>query len=250
MSGVPDQYAESVMKKWNPKPVPGAFNVLMLHQSLAPFMYAKHLMNVSSLPQGFDLYINGHIHESRKERYADAPLLIPGSFVTTQLTKESVQDRGFWIVDTGNIPPKMDFVQLESQRKVYYRSLPADMGREMVSEEIANLLTMQHRKKPMIRINFTGRGEVSDQMISDLKAKYSGSAILFFRKETDGAGAVSRTIEEQRKSVRELGQEILSRNLREFKLDEGSFSSVFELLLEDREEDAIGLLNKGVENKA
>jgi DNA repair exonuclease SbcCD nuclease subunit len=249
MSGVPDQYAESVMKKWNPAPVPGAFNILMLHQSLAPFMYARHLMDVNALPRGFDLYINGHIHESRKEKYADAPFLIPGSFVTTQLTKESVQDRGFWMIDTGGIPPGMDFLPLESQRMVYYRTLPSDMKGEMVAEEIRTLLGMKHRKKPLIRINFSGKSEVSEQMIADLKARFSASAILSFRKEESGE-TLARTMEEQKKSVRELGHEILHRNLREFKLDGSVFGGVFELLLEEKEDEAIDLLNRGVENKA
>jgi DNA repair exonuclease SbcCD nuclease subunit len=249
MSGVPDQYAESVMKKWNPKPVQGAFNIIMFHQSLAPFMYAKHLMDVNSIPEGFDLYINGHIHESKRHQYAGAPLLIPGSFVTTQLTKESVQSRGFWIVDTCSDSVSMEFMELESQRRVYHKTLPSDMSSEMVMDEIRILLNKPHKKKPMIRINFTGKEKVPEHLTDELKTKFRDSAIISFGKGVASERIVSTSVDEHKKSVRELGHDILVRNLKEFKLDEGMFTDIFELLIEKRDKEAIDLLNSGIENK-
>ena len=248
MSGVPDQYAESAMKQWNPKPVPGAFNIIMIHQSMVGFMYAKHLMSLNSLPEGFDTYINGHIHESRKDKYSGAPLLIPGSFVPTQLTKESVQSRGFWIIDTENVPPKFDFYEIENQRKVYFRTFRTDMNRNMIIEELKTLSDTPHMKKPIIRVNFSGQEPVPEQFINDLRIRFGSVAILSFKKEIEEELPAARSLEEQKISVQELGKKVLMKNLEEFRLDTKTFESLFELLLEKKDEDAINLLKQSVDS--
>lgn len=249
MSGVPDQYADSVMKKWNPQPVEGTFNIIMLHQSIAQFIYAKHLMDINSIPKGFDLYISGHIHESKQTKYADAPFLIPGSFIPTQLTKESVQSRGFWIIDTENIPPKFEFIELENQRKVYHRTFRTDMNKDMIIEELKILTETPYKKKPIIRINFTGKENMPDHFIDDLKSMFGKSAILSFKTDIEEEMPVAKSMEEQKMSVQELGRKVLMSNLREFKLDEKIFECVFELLLDKKDDEAINLLNQDIESK-
>jgi DNA repair exonuclease SbcCD nuclease subunit len=46
LSGVPDQYAESVLKEWDPAPMAGCYNVFVLHQSITEFLYAEHTLDM------------------------------------------------------------------------------------------------------------------------------------------------------------------------------------------------------------
>jgi DNA repair exonuclease SbcCD nuclease subunit len=238
LSGVPDQYAESVLYEWDPQPVKGCFNIFMLHQSVAPFLYSEKMIDLGSLPKGFDLYVAGHMHDPQTSRHSDAPFLIPGSTIQTQLNKESIQSRGFWILDTES--RSLDFRELAGQRKVYYRAFENPAPGEMETEIEAILESVHHEKKPIIRIRLTGR-EVDT---SAIQAKFQELAILSFRKDFEEEALPTRTLEEHRLSVQELGRKLLRENLETAGLDPEKFESIFELLLEKRTEQAQELLYK------
>ncbi|MEM3405988.1 MAG: DNA repair exonuclease, partial [Candidatus Pacearchaeota archaeon] len=65
MSGVPERYAKSVLMSWNPKPIENAINIFMFHQSIEPYIYSPlepPTLKPEDLPDGFDLYVLGHLH--------------------------------------------------------------------------------------------------------------------------------------------------------------------------------------------
>lgn len=238
LSGVPDQYAESVLSEWNPQPMKGCFNIFMLHQSVAPFLYSDKLVDLDSLPKGFDLYVAGHMHDPQTSVHSSAPLLIPGSTIQTQLNKESVQSRGFWILDTET--RSLDFRELASQRKVYYRAFENPGPGEMENEIESILEDTHHEKKPIIRIRLTGK----ETDTSAIQSRFQELAIISFRKDFDEEALPAKTLEEHRLSVQELGRKILRENLEAAGLDPERFESIFELLLEKRTEQAQELLYK------
>jgi DNA repair exonuclease SbcCD nuclease subunit len=235
-SGVPDQYAEAALEQWNPKPMEGTFNIFMLHQSMAPFVYADKTIDVESLPKGFDLYVAGHMHEAQQPD-GDYPILIPGSTIQTQLNKESTRTRGFWILDT--VTRDFEFRPLEGQRKVYYRAFE-NPSPEDIESEIERILEESHEKKPIIRIHLTGK-EIPLQEIQD---KFQGQAILSFKKDFEEESLPVKSLEEHKLSVQELGKKLLRENLQAAGLDPERFESIFELLLEKKNEQAQGLLYK------
>ncbi|MGC9310219.1 MAG: DNA repair exonuclease, partial [Candidatus Aenigmatarchaeota archaeon] len=88
MSHVPEKYTRDVLAEWKPKPVPGAKNILLMHQNIEPFVYSDLedvYLKISDLPQGFDYIINGHIHWHNEVAVGKGKLLMPGSTVATQL---------------------------------------------------------------------------------------------------------------------------------------------------------------------
>lgn len=93
LSGVPERNAHSALEQWNPKPVPGCYNILMIHQSIEPFVYSPlepPTLNLSNLPKGFDMIIDGHIHTKHLEKIDNTTFIIPGSTVITQLKKKKL----------------------------------------------------------------------------------------------------------------------------------------------------------------
>jgi len=254
MSGVPDQYAGRVLEEWNPRPKEGCFNILMLHQNLKGFMHEKVLnqLDPELFNKGFSLYVCGHIHDSREAELGGSRLVIPGGMVTTQLregeivsrktrdisassaVREMQKELGFFSVNTKI--NKAEFVRLENQRKVYF--LEAET-RQDAEREIEKLVSGNQNKKPLIRLKVKG-----DFPARELSAKFSSSAILKVKKESEEAleGAVG--LEEQRLSVRELGKKLLRENLQKQGLEPDLFEQVFELLLEKREARALELLRE------
>ena len=258
LSGVPDQYAEGVLSNWNPATAHGCFNIFVLHQSIAQFLYAQHTLDMHKIPKGFDLYVNGHIHEAKQADYAGKPFLLSGSLFPTQLKEESEKPKGFWIAETSvrditSDAPKAKktfeangmsiyWVELENQRKTYVRSFD-NPTHEAVEKEIERILAEKHDRKPLIRIDL--KGKVSDTLAPDLEMKFGGKAILSIRKATvDSEALPTKTLEEHKLSVEEMGRKILAENLTKAGLDPKTFDGVFELLVEGKSEKAIELISR------
>jgi DNA repair exonuclease SbcCD nuclease subunit len=248
MSGVPDQYSESVLSRWNPKPLENCFNILMLHQSIKPFMYAKHLMNIEKLPPSFNLYICGHIHESVKSSYSGSPLIVPGSLITTQITKESVRPKGFWQLETKNPKESLMFMELENQRRVFYREIDDEPTRERI-EGIANsILSKGFSKKPIIRIKIHPKNNELD--LNAISGRFSDRAILSFSKTySDQESPGTAGIEEHSLSVEELGREFLKKNAESSGIEPGIFETIFEQLQEGKMDEALGFLKNKLKDK-
>lgn len=235
LSGVPDQYAESVLKEWDPKPVQGCFNIFMIHQSISPLLHAKHTLPLEKLPKGFDLYVCGHIHESVQTEYDGAPLLVPGSAIPTQLRPDEYANKqgfekpkGFWVVQTGK-PPKAEWVEFKSQRKVYYREFDAEKADSSAIESaVKEILSKEHALKPLIRLMISGKRK--ELHLSELAERFSSDAIFSVKTDFEDEETKAADPEEHRLSVQELGRKLLRENLKGSKLDPATFENVFELL--------------------
>lgn len=258
MSGVPDQYAESVISNWNPKPEHGCFNLLLLHQSITEFLYAKNTLDLNRIPKGFDLYVNGHIHEAKDAEYAGKPFILTGSLIPTQLKEESEKLKGFWIVETSirdrlntrddkyakaidkeNV--RLYWVELENQRRVYYKTFE-NQGIETIEKELEGIAAENRDKKPVVRINL--KGKAKDTLVNELEMKFGEKLILSFRKEKSESKLPTKTLEEHKLSVEEMGRKILLENLKKSGLDTKTFENIFELLVEGKSEEAMNTLMK------
>jgi DNA repair exonuclease SbcCD nuclease subunit len=244
MSGVPEQYAESVLKDWNPRPVSGCFNILILHQSITEFLRATHALDIKTLPVGFDLYVNGHIHESRKTEYSGKPFLLTGSLIPTQLKEESTKPKGFWTFETST--SEIRWTPLDNQRKVYYKTLESP-DFETIERELKKILGEDHNKKPIVRINL--KGKVKDTLTSEIESRFGEKALLSFKKDIARSEIPVRTMEEHKLSVEEMGRKFLLDNLEKSGLSPKFFEDVFELLVEGKIGNAMEMLMKVPEKK-
>ena len=236
MSGVPDQYAESVLKNWNPKPIEGCFNIFILHQSISEFLYAQYTMDLKNLPRGFDLYVDGHIHEAKKTAYDGKPFLLTGSVIATQLKEESTKPKGFWTFETSTSETRWNVI--ENQRKVYYKTFE-DPDMETIEKELAGILKEKQNKKPIVRMNL--KGKVRNTLMNEIENKFGGNLLISFKKEVDEKGRLpTKTLEEHKLSVEEMGRKLLLENLEKSGLDIRTFENLFELLVE-------GKLSEGME---
>ncbi|UCG94936.1 MAG: DNA repair exonuclease [archaeon] len=242
MSGVPESYAKEVLEQWDPKPGEG-FNIFMLHQSIQPYIYnpvEPPSLKLEDLPKGFDLYVSGHIHWREKTEIMGKPFIIPGSLVTTQVNKTEMKyPKGFYVVEIGHMGgTDIKFVELEEQRKVYYRDFVVDDKVPDVTEKIDLYLAgIKEKKKPLVRVRVTGRvGKGEDPDFSRLRDKYREKMILSVASRISGEELENKLklledIRESRISVDEMGLRILRDNLRELGIGR-KYEDVFDLLVE------------------
>jgi len=254
MSGVPERFAKDVLYQWGPKPIEGCFNILMLHQSIEPFIYSPldpPTLNLSNLPKGFDLIVDGHLHLAGQEKANNTLILFPGSTITTQLGQnESEAEKGFYQVEFDK-ELKINFIPLKGNRKFFYDEIKIEAGllRDQVESKINGILNQNFSKKPIIKLRISGdETEVLNQELRDIERKYSGQAIINFAKELDTPGIAKkieflRNLREQNLSVEEIGSQILKKSLEELKFDSGfDFEQAFNLLSDSQTERFFNIL--------
>ena len=105
LGGLSEERVKEKLNELDPKPVQGAFNIFMFHQSVYELLpFNEDVIHYSDLPNGFDLYVCGHIHTRIEDTVHGKKLLIPGSTVLTQLKDGEQEPKGFIIYDTEKQP--------------------------------------------------------------------------------------------------------------------------------------------------
>lgn len=221
ISGVPEEYVKSVLEKYDPKPVDGTPNIFMFHQSLEEYIYDPDstFMKADDLPEGFDLYIDGHIHW-HNELKDHKNILFPGSTVMTQMRKiEAEKDKGFYVVDTDTW--SKEFVPLKTARPFKYievelegekTSEVIDLARERIKEALENI---NSDRKPLVKLKLRGessKAEVIHVDVSEIKKGFD--AVISIDKEFKGRGLRSqieslRKSQREKKSIRQMGMDRL-----------------------------------------
>ncbi|MFQ6051934.1 MAG: exonuclease SbcCD subunit D [Candidatus Hydrothermarchaeota archaeon] len=242
LSGVPERYALNALKKWDPKPFEDAINILMLHQSIHPFIYSARdppTIRMEDLPSHFDLIINGHIHWNVEDRHpCGTPFLIPGSTERTQLRKKELKPKGFYIID---FPYRSKFIRLKTPRQFYFKSFFFENAsqEEIVDKVKEYLASINFKgKKPLVKIKLRGYANSKP----DLNALENDFPNLILSKDvelrTPGESKIDflRGLRSKRFSIEDLGIEILKSELkkRDFSLKIET-EEIYELLLKGDE---------------
>lgn len=229
ISSVPGHYASSVFEECQLHPIPGCYNILIFHQNLEGFLYSETPLPLSIVPEGFDLYICGDIHDTHRSTLHGSPLLLPGSTVSTQITTNSCSPRVYVSIDTAQ--KTFDFIPFERQRKIYYETFEK---KEDAQAFISNILQEKHALPPVVKIRASFPPE-------ELAAYQNVLLMISHDKE------IARfTIEEQKLSAQQSGKKLLEKNLTAAKLNTALFEEVFELLLHKKQDDTLSLLKQKI----
>lgn len=235
LSGVPDIYVTDILKKWNPQPFPSMFNIMMMHQSFKELLPMKdpRIASFSDLPQNFDIYLLGHIHWRIEEIHPlnNAPILIPGSTIHTQLRKkESKKKKGIFILDIKKDKININFKEINEFRTVYCieKDVKEKNPSEIISElkkEITDVIKSNAKTtEPIIKIKLIGdlsKGFTpTDINFSPLIKEFEQIAILNFDKSNLSSSKLSeRTkmlfdLKTKKISVEDLGIKLLMKELK------------------------------------
>lgn len=240
MSGMPERYAKDVLLQWNPQPLPNAINILMFHQSVEPYIYSPlepPSLRLEDLPEGFDLYILGHIHWHDQKKIRSSTLLLTGSLIPTGLHKiESEQEKGIFVFDG----TALKFEPLKNQRKIFYEEFEYGENTEKnVSDKIESILNNDsYSMKPVVMIKITGKLKNNEVLpnFSHISEKFSEKAIIKIlqnvqQEELGEQIELMRMLREQKLSPEEQGLQLLRTNLEQMKCGI-AIDEIFELLAE------------------
>jgi DNA repair exonuclease SbcCD nuclease subunit len=214
LGGVPDDLAKEALAQMSCKPVGGAYNIFMLHQSFSEFIPSgAEMLSLEDLPQGFDMIVCGHMHAPHYSK--KKPFLIPGSTVITQLREEEQGQKGYYVLDTEKksaefMPVKtrpFHFVKLE-----FSGTKPQD-AEKRAKEAIEQVMKISKNEKPIIRLVLSGT--LAEGFVSaDLSSLQSADAFLQIDNNLASATladrlAFIRELRAQKESARDFGMQSL-----------------------------------------
>ncbi len=256
MSAVPERFAYDVLNQWNPKPLPDCINILFLHQSIDPYVYSPlepPTLNLSNLPKGFDLIVDGHVHTQTQEKINGTNFIITGSLTITQFQKSEAEIEKCFVKLDIDKEIKVELVPLEKNRKFFYEEIKIENTssvREQIEKKISDIVyTKNLLKQPIIRLRITGKEtDVLDQELRDIERKYVGKAILVFVKQLESPEMAEkleflRNLREQKLSIEEIGLNLLKKNLEELQfVPLFDYDDMFKLLVDGEVDSAFNIL--------
>ncbi len=260
LGGVPEKNAKAVLEKYSPKPISLHTNILLLHQSFTEFLPFDDdsiaSLSLTDLPSGFDLIVDGHLHWRDEQDLGGKRFLLTGSSIFTQMKNlESERDKGVFLFETKT--KKLTFVPFKNQRKLFYSRITFDNAKpeevmEKVSTHVREILKDSFELKPLIRFKLVGslaKG-FSQSDISFNFSEFEKTAVFSLSKNFS-VDSFKKKIEHlkeaqlEKKSVIDVGVDLLEKNVEEAGLKEFDTRRMFDLLsIGENEKAEIVLLNK------
>lgn len=228
LGGVSDERTREVLGRLNPAPAKGMFNVFIFHQSIYELLpFSKDFLLFDELPKGFDLYVDGHIHNKIEKSVHGKPFLIPGSTVLTQLKEVEQEPKGFFLFDTST--GKYSFNKINSRPFVFLRvnvaGMSADEIKGRLHAEVEKVISNSF-EKPIVRIALDGkaeRGKIESLDIQEVAKRFEDRAIIDISKNNLDEAVISELGEDVRKgvleniSIRDYGMSIFLEKLKSSK---------------------------------
>ena len=246
LGGVSEEKLGQALADLAPKPKDGMFSVFFFHQSVYELLpFSSEFIKLADLPQGFDLYVNGHIHRRFEGKVHGSPFLIPGSTVLTQLKDGEQEEKGIFIFDTQS--REYDFHRIHS-RKFVVKAIDvsnAEDLKEKISSAIESVAASSD--KPVVRIVLKGKtkGMQADIDLHSIVKRFEGKAYVEISKDRTEPGddvhvAELRSGMLENASIRDFGIGIFTEKLKEnaYKGSVGP-EALFDVLSIDKKEEAI-----------
>jgi len=246
IGSIPEEYAEEgivqAVEKFNPPP--DAKKILVIHQNITELVNQSGVSIdfIGKLP--FDLIVNGHIHK----RYVklDGKLIVPGSTVITQLKKEEMEPKGYYIYDTAS--EKSEFIEVPT-RKFFYEELEfSDASEKEIIEKIDKKISETRKEWPDCIVSIKLKGTLREGLkASDVKTP-TDYPMVYISNELNVID-IKEKIEEIKRiresniSVKEYGRIELEKRLKG-RIKLFNPSELFEKLIEDSDAASLYLEEK------
>lgn len=231
LGNVPDDLAKEALQQFSCKPVPNAFNILVVHQTFQEFEAIEHenYLTFDDLPAGYDLYLCGHSHKPN----LTGKLLNPGSTVITQLRKDEIGERGWLLYDTKS--KKAEFRQIASREFVWLEYEFSNATPKEVEKKVWEVFNSYANKNKIVKVVLNGALGAGFQA-SDIHLP-NFAEDFFVENRINSENFRERINEirkkrEQKLSVKDFGIDILKKHLANTNYNLGDPSELFASLVD------------------
>ena len=158
-------------------------SILVSHQGIDKWMHEDtHEIELSEMPQNFDYYAMGHVHNYVEEDFGKGKLVYPGSMEIwrTSESNENYREhgKGFVVVDLSYDKPQVERVKIDLPREFYKEIIDYnkfDERLKIIKEEIQSL-----DNKPMLDLTIAG-GDFDSAEVYEVIKESLGDSVLNLR---------------------------------------------------------------------
>ncbi|MBQ3473493.1 MAG: DNA repair exonuclease [Methanobrevibacter sp.] len=158
-------------------------SILVSHQGIDKWMHEDtHEIELSEMPQNFDYYAMGHVHNYVEEDFGKGKLVYPGSMEIwrTSESNENYREhgKGFVVVDLSYDKPQVERVKIDLPREFYKEVIDYnkfDERLKIIKEEIQSL-----DNKPMLDLTIAG-GDFDSAEVYEVIKESLGDSVLNLR---------------------------------------------------------------------
>lgn len=155
-------------------------SILVLHQGISKYLPEEAFeLELDELPDNFNYYALGHIHDFFEEDYGKGKLVYPGSMELYRLNDNfKTFGKGFCVVDMSSETPAVERITLDLPRKLISKTI----NYENFDKELAELKNELEKldSKPMLDLKVVG-GDFSSSDIYEIIQSEIGDLVLNLR---------------------------------------------------------------------
>jgi exonuclease SbcD len=223
--------------------------IVVIHQGLKEFHPYGEEITVNDLPQSFDYYAMGHLHdhdERRFERLA-GPVCYPGSIDPT--SSEGIKEfkKGFYLVDLSGPEARPEWVGLKSSRQQFRFDIEYEKLRQAIEGIKRQISEKSLEKKPVVLVRVKG-DEIDNARVS---AAVSGLSDLCLYPDWEpiltGAVAGQRVLTERPGDIQEELLRLATEALGDEDRARFAVRELLPLLERGENEEALDLVNRAYE---
>ncbi len=156
-------------------------SILVLHQGIDKYIPVHHELEIGDLPDNFDYYAFGHIHNYVEDEFGKGKLVYPGSIdilKSDEYEDYAKKGKGFVVVDLDGSKPKVKRVAINISREFINRNI--DYNNLINELKSLKILIEDLDKKPIVNLTvFNVDGNVRD--IYEIIENEIGEYTLMFR---------------------------------------------------------------------
>lgn len=189
-------------------------SILVLHQGIDKYLPFQYELEIGDIPDNFDYYALGHLHNYIEDDFGKGKLVYPGSidiWRTNELSDYKKNGKGFVVVDFDGPKPNVKRVTVESPRVFIDKTISYDN----LKEEIVNIKNniADFDKKPIISLNINNVDSDTTDIYELIKGEL-GEYSLMIRPKFQ---LIDEEVEELIRKDTSLGpKELLIEGLKEF----------------------------------
>ncbi|MDO5831409.1 MAG: DNA repair exonuclease [Methanobrevibacter sp.] len=166
-------------------------SILVLHQGIDKYFGYNYELEIGDIPDNFDYYALGHIHNYINDNFGEGKLVYPGSseiWKTSELKDYNEHGKGFVLVDFDGPKPYVKRVKIDISRQFIKRSIKYDD----LESDIAGIkeLIEDADKKPILDLEIKDV-DSDTKVVYDIIKEELGDLALMIRPKFTMAGEKS-----------------------------------------------------------
>ena len=224
-------------------------SVLVLHQGIDKYFGYQYELEIGEVPDNFDYYAMGHIHNYVNDYFGKGKLVYPGSseiWKTSELQDYNKNGKGFVVVDFDGPKPIVRRIKVDLPRQFIKRSLDynnLESGIAGIKETIIGL-----EKKPILDLTINNV-ESDTGVVYEIITEELGDLALMIRPNFNKAG--EQSIDEIILNNESLGpKELLIEQLKDYGSDDVNQLAIdlYDYLSKDKLEESRDLIDQFFED--